>query len=96
MIVRGLCLSSSQLGSTSVQLAEKLVTFGSVPLNMPSARTAVLHNTGQNHAYYQVHTHTHPKTNRKHKATLHLFLSVCLSEAGSGCEPSAGDDGESM
>ncbi|KAF0046272.1 hypothetical protein F2P81_002801 [Scophthalmus maximus] len=44
----------AKLGSTSVQLAEKLVTFGSVPLNMPSARTAVLHNTGQNHAYYQV------------------------------------------
>ncbi|XP_029931399.1 cilia- and flagella-associated protein 47-like [Myripristis murdjan] len=40
--------------SSSVQLADKHLTFGSVPLNMSSIRTAVLHNTGQNHAYYQV------------------------------------------
>ncbi|XP_044200977.1 cilia- and flagella-associated protein 47-like isoform X2 [Thunnus albacares] len=44
----------AKVGSTSVQLAEKQVIFGSVPLNMPSVRTAVLHNTGLNHAYYQV------------------------------------------
>uniref|UniRef100_UPI0037E78C74 cilia and flagella-associated protein 47-like n=1 Tax=Semicossyphus pulcher TaxID=241346 RepID=UPI0037E78C74 len=44
----------AKVGPTSVQLAEKQITFGSVPLNMPSFRTAVLHNTGQNHAYYQV------------------------------------------
>nr|XP_046237666.1 cilia- and flagella-associated protein 47-like [Scatophagus argus] len=44
----------AKVGSTSVQLADKHVIFGSVPLNMPSVRTAVLHNTGQNHAYYQV------------------------------------------
>ncbi|XP_027147601.1 cilia- and flagella-associated protein 47 isoform X2 [Larimichthys crocea] len=44
----------AKVGSTAVQLAEKQVFFGSVPLNMPSMRTAVLHNTGQNHAYYQV------------------------------------------
>ncbi|XP_044044267.1 cilia- and flagella-associated protein 47-like isoform X3 [Siniperca chuatsi] len=44
----------AKVGFTSVQLAEKRVIFGSVPLNMPSVRTAVLHNTGQNHAYYQV------------------------------------------
>ncbi|XP_026220063.1 cilia- and flagella-associated protein 47 isoform X2 [Anabas testudineus] len=44
----------AKVGSTIVQLAEKQITFGSVPLNMPSIRTAVLHNSGQNHAYYQV------------------------------------------
>ncbi|XP_042368969.1 cilia- and flagella-associated protein 47-like isoform X1 [Plectropomus leopardus] len=44
----------AKVGSTSVQLADKQVTFGSVPLNIPSIRTAVLHNTGHNHAYYQV------------------------------------------
>ncbi|XP_078147098.1 cilia and flagella-associated protein 47-like [Centroberyx gerrardi] len=44
----------AKVGSTSVQLAERHLTFGSVPLNMPSIRTAVLHNTGQKHAYYQV------------------------------------------
>nr|XP_019960026.1 PREDICTED: cilia- and flagella-associated protein 47 isoform X1 [Paralichthys olivaceus] len=44
----------AKVGTTSVQLAEKQVMFGSVPLNMTSVRTAILHNTGQNHAYYQV------------------------------------------
>ncbi|KAM8722646.1 cilia- and flagella-associated protein 47-like isoform 1-T1 [Acanthopagrus schlegelii] len=44
----------AKVGSTSVQLADKQVLFRSVPLNMPSVRTSVLHNTGQNHAYYQV------------------------------------------
>ncbi|XP_051283893.1 cilia- and flagella-associated protein 47-like isoform X2 [Dicentrarchus labrax] len=44
----------AKVGSTGVQLADKQVLFGSVPLNMLSIRTAVLHNTGQNHAYYQV------------------------------------------
>ncbi|XP_028275748.1 cilia- and flagella-associated protein 47-like [Parambassis ranga] len=44
----------AKVGPTSVHLAENRVVFGSVPLNMPSIRTAVLHNTGQNHAYYQV------------------------------------------
>ncbi|CAJ1087521.1 cilia- and flagella-associated protein 47-like isoform X1 [Xyrichtys novacula] len=44
----------AKVGSTCVQLAEKQVSFISVPLNMSSTRTAVLHNTGQNHAYYQV------------------------------------------
>ncbi|XP_056226909.1 cilia and flagella-associated protein 47-like [Seriola aureovittata] len=44
----------AKVGSTNVQLADKQVIFGSVPLNMPSVRSAVLHNTGENHAYYQV------------------------------------------
>ncbi|XP_047432995.1 cilia and flagella-associated protein 47-like isoform X3 [Mugil cephalus] len=44
----------AEVGATSVQLAEKHIVFESVPLNMPSTRTAVLHNTGRNHAYYQV------------------------------------------
>ncbi|XP_058470520.1 cilia- and flagella-associated protein 47-like [Solea solea] len=44
----------AKVGSPCVQLAENLLIFGSVPLNMPSIRTAILHNTGQNHAYYRV------------------------------------------
>ncbi|KAM9328460.1 cilia- and flagella-associated protein 47-like [Pholidichthys leucotaenia] len=44
----------AKVGITSVQLAEKQITFGSVPLNMLSTRSAVLHNTGQNHAFYQI------------------------------------------
>ncbi|KAK5847639.1 hypothetical protein PBY51_016749 [Eleginops maclovinus] len=44
----------AQVGSTRVQLAEEQVFFRSVPLNMPSVRTAVLHNSGKNHAYFQV------------------------------------------
>uniref|UniRef100_A0A8C7KSR8 Calponin-homology (CH) domain-containing protein n=1 Tax=Oncorhynchus kisutch TaxID=8019 RepID=A0A8C7KSR8_ONCKI len=46
------CLA--KLGSSSVQLAEKHLVFGSVPLIFPSVRTATLHNTGHNHAYFQV------------------------------------------
>lgn len=55
-------LSFFQVGSTRVQLTEKQVIFESVPLNMPSIKTAVLHNTGQNHAYYQVPSHTQPQS----------------------------------
>ncbi|XP_071186802.1 cilia- and flagella-associated protein 47-like [Salvelinus alpinus] len=44
----------AKLGSSSVQLAEKHLVFGSVPLIFPSVRTATLHNTGHNHAYFQV------------------------------------------
>ncbi|KAM4602134.1 cilia and flagella-associated protein 47-like [Polymixia lowei] len=44
----------AEVGSTSVKLSEKHLAFTSVPLNMPSVRTVFLHNTGQNHAYYQV------------------------------------------
>ncbi|KAL3045754.1 hypothetical protein OYC64_013917 [Pagothenia borchgrevinki] len=44
----------AKVGSTSVQLAEEQVFFANVPLNMPSIRSAVLHNSGKNHAYFQV------------------------------------------
>ncbi len=65
-----------------MQLAEKQVVFGSVPLNMPSVRTAVLHNIGSNHAYYQVptHTNTHPRfctDTSTHKTRLTAILSLC-------------------
>ncbi|XP_053738274.1 cilia- and flagella-associated protein 47-like [Synchiropus splendidus] len=45
---------TAKVGSTSVQLAEYRLIFGSVPLNMPSSRTAVIYNNGQNHAYFKV------------------------------------------
>ncbi|XP_072235639.1 cilia and flagella-associated protein 47-like [Leuresthes tenuis] len=44
----------AKVGSTTIHLSEKRIIFASVSLNIPSVRTAVLHNTGQNHAYYQV------------------------------------------
>ncbi|XP_077958392.1 cilia- and flagella-associated protein 47-like isoform X2 [Gasterosteus aculeatus] len=44
----------AKVGSTSVQLADRKVTFGLAPLNAPSVRITVLHNTGKHHAYYQV------------------------------------------
>ncbi|XP_061833957.1 cilia- and flagella-associated protein 47-like [Nerophis lumbriciformis] len=44
----------AKVGSTSIELAEDRLMFESVPLNMPSFRTAVLHNNGHNHAYYRV------------------------------------------
>lgn len=44
------------MGSTHVALADKYAMFESVPLNMPTVKMAVLQNSGQNHAYYQVST----------------------------------------
>ncbi|XP_035984268.1 cilia- and flagella-associated protein 47 isoform X2 [Fundulus heteroclitus] len=44
----------AKVAHTTVQLAEKQILFRSVPLNTTSIRAAVLHNSGQNHAYYQV------------------------------------------
>ncbi|KAK5608644.1 hypothetical protein CRENBAI_022655 [Crenichthys baileyi] len=44
----------AKVGATAIQLAERRILFKSVPLNTTSIRTAVLHNSGQNHAYYQV------------------------------------------
>lgn len=85
-----LFLLPSQVGSTSVQLAEKQVIFGSVPLNMPSVRTAVLHNTGLNHAYYQVPTHTalflHRylyTSNQQNSQSLYFF--VCMRQVLDVC-----------
>ncbi|XP_043966172.1 cilia- and flagella-associated protein 47-like isoform X2 [Gambusia affinis] len=44
----------AKVGSTTVELAEKRILFTSVPLNTTSVRSAVLHNSGQNHAYFEV------------------------------------------
>ncbi|XP_051915032.1 cilia- and flagella-associated protein 47-like isoform X1 [Hippocampus zosterae] len=44
----------AKVGSTCIRLAENRLMFESVPLNMPSVRTIILHNNGQNHAYYRV------------------------------------------
>ncbi|XP_055360929.1 cilia- and flagella-associated protein 47-like isoform X3 [Betta splendens] len=44
----------AKIGYTSIELTEKLIKFESVPLNRTSIRTAILHNSGQKHAYYQV------------------------------------------
>ncbi|XP_014853532.1 PREDICTED: cilia- and flagella-associated protein 47 [Poecilia mexicana] len=44
----------AKVGPTTVELAEKRILFTSVPLNMTSIRSTVLHNSGQNHAYFEV------------------------------------------
>ncbi|KAJ8400757.1 hypothetical protein AAFF_G00391110 [Aldrovandia affinis] len=44
----------AEVESPCIQLAEKHLLFGTVPLNVTSVRTAVLRNTGHNHAYFQV------------------------------------------
>ncbi|XP_077399924.1 cilia- and flagella-associated protein 47-like isoform X1 [Vanacampus margaritifer] len=44
----------AKVGPTCIRLAENRLMFESVPLNMSSVRTIILHNTGQNHAYYRV------------------------------------------
>ena len=56
--------------------------FESVPLNIPSVRMAVLHNTGQNHAFFKVSTHTH--------SYVFFFTTVCIhtdSQCHSLAEP---------
>ncbi|XP_078698604.1 cilia- and flagella-associated protein 47-like isoform X8 [Branchiostoma floridae x Branchiostoma belcheri] len=44
----------AKLGQTAVQFVERRILFGSVPINMTTTRTALLHNTSQHHAYFQV------------------------------------------
>ncbi|XP_076799523.1 cilia- and flagella-associated protein 47-like isoform X2 [Clavelina lepadiformis] len=46
------CLA--KLGATNVQFVERRILFGSVPLNMKTTRTALLHNSGNNHAMFYV------------------------------------------
>lgn len=55
-------LSVFQIGSTNVQLEETQIMFKSVPLNMESTKTLLVHNSGPNHTYYKVplmHTQKH-------------------------------------
>lgn len=55
-------LSAFQIGSTNVQLEETQIMFKSVPLNMDSTKTVLIHNSGPNHTYYKVplmHTQKH-------------------------------------
>ncbi|XP_057679008.1 cilia- and flagella-associated protein 47-like isoform X2 [Corythoichthys intestinalis] len=44
----------AKVGAPCIRLAENRLMFESVPLNMPSIRVIILHNIGQNHAYYRV------------------------------------------
>ncbi|KAK3096977.1 hypothetical protein FSP39_005325 [Pinctada imbricata] len=44
----------AELGSANVQFVERRIMFGQTPINITTTRTALLANTGQNHAYFQV------------------------------------------
>ncbi|KAM4702008.1 cilia- and flagella-associated protein 47 [Discoglossus pictus] len=44
----------AKLGPTSVQFADQRVLFHEVPQGLTTLRTAILQNTGANHAYFQV------------------------------------------
>nr|XP_039264663.1 cilia- and flagella-associated protein 47-like isoform X2 [Styela clava] len=44
----------AKLGAANVQFVERRIQFGSVPLNMRTVRTALLHNSGRNHALFYV------------------------------------------
>ncbi|CAM4444816.1 unnamed protein product [Lepidochelys kempii] len=46
------CLA--KLGPTSIQFMEHRIPFNHAPLGLTTCKTAILQNTGQNHAYYQV------------------------------------------
>ncbi|XP_055954756.1 cilia and flagella-associated protein 47 [Patella vulgata] len=44
----------AELGHSNVHFVERRIMFGQVPVNLSTVRTALLHNTGPNHAYFQV------------------------------------------
>ncbi|XP_071134806.1 cilia- and flagella-associated protein 47-like isoform X3 [Mytilus edulis] len=44
----------AELGTASVQFVERRIMFGQTPINLTTTRTAMLANTGQTHAYFQV------------------------------------------
>ncbi|KAM4795930.1 cilia- and flagella-associated protein 47 [Rhinophrynus dorsalis] len=44
----------AELGATSIQFTEQRVLFHQAPLGLTTCKTAILQNTGVNHAYFQV------------------------------------------
>ncbi|XP_075056414.1 cilia- and flagella-associated protein 47 [Mixophyes fleayi] len=44
----------AELGSTSVQFTEQRILFHHSPLGLTTVKTAIIQNTGVNHAYFQV------------------------------------------
>ncbi|XP_074844435.1 cilia- and flagella-associated protein 47 [Carettochelys insculpta] len=46
------CLA--KLGPTSIQFMEQRIPFNHAPLGLTTCKTAILQNTGHNHAYFQV------------------------------------------
>ncbi|XP_041438289.1 cilia- and flagella-associated protein 47 isoform X2 [Xenopus laevis] len=45
---------TAELGSTNIQFTEQRVLFAEAPLGLTTYKTAILQNTGLNHAYFQV------------------------------------------
>ena len=43
-----------QLGATVVNFVDSRIIFGAVPVNLTTTKVALLHNSGNNHAYFQV------------------------------------------
>lgn len=75
-------------------LADKYVMFESVPLNMPSVKTAVLQNSGQNHAYYQVSTGKMTQHAVGIVASRELISGALHCLSGAGSLRSAGPGGD--
>ncbi|KAK3775916.1 hypothetical protein RRG08_017206 [Elysia crispata] len=44
----------AELGSTNVYFLDQRITFGAAPVNLTSIASGILHNAGNNHAYFQV------------------------------------------
>ncbi|XP_070190234.1 cilia and flagella-associated protein 47-like isoform X3 [Littorina saxatilis] len=44
----------AELGTTVVSFVESRIIFGPVPVNLTTTKVAMLHNSGSNHAYFQV------------------------------------------
>lgn len=68
-----------QLGPTIVQFTEQRILFHHAPLGLSTFKTAIIQNTGMNHAYFQVtinHAGVHPDC-------VHITLiSACISGLG--------------
>ncbi|KAH9504693.1 Cilia- and flagella-associated protein 47 [Bulinus truncatus] len=44
----------AELGSTNVYFLDQRVSFGTVPVNLTAVGVGILHNAGNNHAYFQI------------------------------------------
>ncbi|XP_035825915.1 cilia- and flagella-associated protein 47 [Aplysia californica] len=44
----------AELGSTNVYFLDQRISFGAAPVNLTTVVSAILHNAGNNHAYFQV------------------------------------------
>ena len=62
-----------QMGPTSVKFVDSRIGFGAVPINLMTTKFARIHNSGYNHAYFQV-----IEDHRKYLVDFPLHSTQCL------------------